>query len=278
VADIGDPVQAARLKEDVARFWEAAACGEVYAAGASLRERMDAHARARYAMEPFIPSFARFAEGRGRHVLEIGVGLGADHVEWAKAAPRCLVGIDLTRRAVDLTRSRLGLYGLRSSLLTADAERLPFRDDGFDLVYSWGVLHHSPDTPRAIEEVWRVLRPGGRARVMIYHRASIVGGLLWARYGLAAGTPWRSLEAIYARYLESPGTKAYSIPEAHRLFRGFSRVRSRIELSNGDLLEGAAGQRHAGPMLTLARRVWPRTLLRRAGRRLGLFLLIDAVK
>jgi ubiquinone/menaquinone biosynthesis C-methylase UbiE len=115
-------------------------------------------------------------------VLEVGVGMGADHLEWARHMPRSLSGIDLTERAIAHTATRLALYGLRSDLRVADAEKLPFRDASFDLVYSWGVLHHSPDTPRAVREVLRVLRPGGLARVMIYHAHSMVGYMLWLRY------------------------------------------------------------------------------------------------
>lgn len=267
-----------QLKQAVGAFWEEASCGEVYAEGSGERERFEAQARARYTMEPYIFPFARFSSGAGRDVLEIGVGMGADHVEWAKSGPRSLTGIDLTQRAVEHTRNRLALYGLRSDVRQGDAENLPFADASFDTVYSWGVLHHSPDTPRAIDEVWRVLRPGGRAAIMVYHRASIVGALLWTRYALMRGRPGTSLDEIYAQYLESPGTKAYSQADVRGLFRKFSSVRTSIELSNGDLLEGEAGQRHQGAALHLARRVWPRGLIRRVGRGYGLFLLIDAVK
>ena len=268
----------AGLKAEVGAFWERGSCGEVYADGTTEREGFEAQARARYEMEPFIFPFAKFAEGAGKDVLEIGVGMGADHLEWAKSAPRSLTGVDLTERAVDHTRRRLSLYGFAPEVRTADAERLPFADGSFDLVYSWGVLHHTPDTPRAIDEVWRVLRPGGSARVMVYHTHSIVGYLLWARYALAAGKPGRSLADIYASHLESPGTKAYTPEEARRLFHRFARVSTSIELSNGDLLEGAAGQQHQGRALSLARRVWPRGLIRRMAPGRGLFLLIDAVK
>jgi len=269
---------AGALKSAVGDFWEQASCGEVYAEGDSERERFEAQARSRYAMEPFIFSFARFAEGAGKDVLEIGVGMGADHVEWAKAGPRSLAGVDLTRRAVEHTRARLALYGLSSSVQTADAEHLPFADASFDLVYSWGVLHHTPDTPRAIREVWRVLRPGGTARVMVYNRHSLVGYMLWARYALLRGRPLAGLDRVYAEHLESPGTKAYTPAGIRTLFQGFSRVATSVELSNGDLLEGEAGQRHRGPLLALARRLWPRPLIRRAFARQGLFLLVEAVK
>lgn len=257
-------------------FWQARACGEVYAEGDSLRARLDAHARARYALEPYLRPFARFEDGRGRDVLEIGVGMGADHLEWARAEPRSLVGCDLTAHAIELTRARLALHGLGSRLLVTDARRLPFRDGSFDLVYSWGVIHHSPDTPAAVREIRRVLRPGGRARVMIYKRRSLVGVMLWLRYGLLAGRPFVPLDEIYSRHLESPGTQAFSPAEARALFASFTAVTTRSELSPGDLLLGAAGQRHRGPTLALARALFPRDLARRALPGLGLHLLIEA--
>lgn len=265
-------------KRAVGDFWEAGSCGEVYAAGHGGRKGYEAQAAARYRMEPFIHPFARFAEGQGRDVLEVGVGMGADHLEWARARPRRLAGIDLTERAVRHTRERLSLYGFTSELRVADAEDLPFPDESFDIVYSWGVLHHSPDTARAVDEVWRVLRPGGSARVMVYHRASLVGAMLWTRYALLAGRPLRSMDQVYAERLESPGTKAYSEKGVRALFSRFSRVRTSVELSSGDLLVGEAGQRHRGPLLHAARALWPRRAIRRLLPDAGLFLLVDAVK
>src|ERR1043166_1646541 len=158
----------AALKDDVRRFWSEASCGEVYARGDSLLRQLQAQAQARYRLEPYIPKFARFEDGDGKDILEIGVGMGADHLRWAQAKPRSLAGFDLTERAVNYTRSRVNAYGLTSRLLVGDAENLPFPGDSFDLVYSWGVLHHTPNTPAAIRSVLRVLRPGGTARVMIY--------------------------------------------------------------------------------------------------------------
>ena len=266
------------LKESVRAFWDAASCGEVYAEGEALCGRLEAHAKARYTLEPYIFDFARFSEGRGLDVLEIGVGMGADHFEWAKAAPRTLSGIDLTPRGVEYTRARLASASHISDLRVADAEALPYPDASFDLVYSWGVLHHSPDTPRAIQEVYRVLRPGGRARVMIYHKYSFVGYMLWLRYALLAGRPTRSLADVYACHLESPGTKAYTVDEARAMFAAFKQVEARSELAFGDLLEGAVGQRHRGVLLSAAKALWPRWLFRRVLPRHGLMLLVEAVK
>jgi SAM-dependent methyltransferase len=260
----------------VRNFWAEAPCGEVYARGESLAERLEAQARSRYQLEPYLRGFARFEDGRGADVLEIGVGMGADHVEWARAAPRSLAGVDFTRAAVDLTKKRLELNGFRSHLLVADAERLPFRDASFDLVYCWGVIHHSPDTQAAVREIHRVLRAKGRARVMVYHRRSLVGAMLWLRYALLAGRPWRSMRDLYAERLESPGTKAYALPEARELFAGFEDVEMRLQLSPGDLLLGAAGQRYRGALLRLARGCYPRWAIRRWLREWGLYMMIDA--
>ena len=210
--------------------------------------------------------------------MEIGVGMGADHVEWAKSGPRSLTGIDLTPAGIEYTRQRLGVYGLSSRLEVGDAENLPFPDESFDIVYSWGVLHHSPDTARAIREVLRVLRPRGVARIMIYHKYSLVGYMLWLRYGLLRGRPFRSLSSIYAEHLESPGTKAYSLEEARQMFQGFSSVHARSYLCIGDTLEGSAGQRHPSLLLTVVRAIWPRKLVRRFFPNHGLTLIIDATR
>jgi SAM-dependent methyltransferase len=264
-------------KDDVQKFWEAQACGErLYLAGTD-RAAYAAQAAMRYALEPYIPGFADFRNARAKRVLEIGIGLGADHQRFAEAGA-VLYGIDLTARAVTHVRRRLAAFGLASSVLQADAESLPFAGDEFDTVYSWGVLHHSPDTPKAVAEVRRVLRPGGEARIMIYHKWSLVGAMLWARYGLLRMRPFASLAQIYSQHLESPGTKAYTLREARTLFEGFSRVDLNIVLTHGDLLISSAGQRHEGPLLTLARALWPRALLRWLAKNHGLFMLIRAVK
>jgi SAM-dependent methyltransferase len=259
-------------------FWNDESCGEVYARGGSLREQLAAQAKTRYMLEPYLAPFARFEEGRGAAVLEIGVGMGADHLRFAEQHPRRLIGLDLTPRALAHTRNRLRLEGHPTRLLQGDAERLPFPDGSFDLVFSWGVLHHTGDVAAAIAEVHRVLSPGGRARVMLYHRNSWTVDMLWLRYGAAAGHPWRSRRAIVSERLESPGTQAFTRAEAERLFAPFAQVTVRTQLAFTDLLEGEAGQRHRGPLLALARRVWPRNLIRRTGGRRGFNLLIEARK
>jgi ubiquinone/menaquinone biosynthesis C-methylase UbiE len=268
-------------KATVRDFWNARACGEVYATGETLREQLEAQARTRYELEPYLKPFARFEEGRGKDVLEIGVGMGADHLEWARSGPRSLTGVDLTLRAVEWTSGRLTAFGYGPRVELADAERLPYPDDSFDIVYSWGVLHHTPNTAAAMCEAVRVLRPGGTLRIMVYNRRSVVGVLLWLRFALLAARPWRSLRDVLAHHLESPGTQGFTIAEVTQMLSeaGAQDVYARTVVSMGDLLVGAVGSAHgSGGLLTLAKTIWPRGLIRRYGHQFGTALLATATK
>jgi len=162
----------ANLKDRVRAFWQQNPCGVKFAdAEPGTRhfyELVEAH---RYTKEWHIPEAAGFAHTRGLEVLEIGCGLGTDGAQFAEAGAN-YTGVDLTDAAVELTRKRFELYGLPGKFQTADAENLEFADDSFDLVYSHGVLHHTPETQKAIDEIHRVLKPGGRALIMLYHRDS----------------------------------------------------------------------------------------------------------
>jgi SAM-dependent methyltransferase len=160
------------LKERVRAFWQANPCGVKFADATPgtrrFYELVEAH---RYTKEWHIPRAADFAGARGLNVLEIGCGLGTDGAQFAEAGAD-YTGVDLTEAAVDLARKRFELFSLPGEFQTADAENLDFADESFDLVYSHGVLHHTPETGKAIREIHRVLRPGGRAVVMLYHRGS----------------------------------------------------------------------------------------------------------
>lgn len=264
-------------KASVRDFWNEASCGERLLLPSTDRAGFEQQARERYRLEPYIETFADFDRWSGQEMLEIGVGLGADHQRFVEAGA-LTHGIDLTPRAIEMCRARLKAFGLASDLRVGDAEDLPFENGVFDLVWSWGVIHHSPDTPTAVREIHRVLKPGGTARVMIYNTWSFVGLMLWVRYGLMRGKPWTAMREIYSRHLESPGTKAYTPDEARRLFADFEAVQVDTVLTHGDLLSSGAGQRHGGPLLTVARRFWPRALIAWLFPKAGLFMLIDAKK
>jgi SAM-dependent methyltransferase len=128
--------------------------------------------------QPPFSGLIPYADLQGKDVLEIGSGTGV-HARLLAGAGARLTAIDLTPTAVELTKRRLQLAGVDADVREADAESLPFADDSFDLVWSWGVIHHSEHTDRVVAEIARVLRPGGRLALMVYHRSSIT---FWVNY------------------------------------------------------------------------------------------------
>jgi SAM-dependent methyltransferase len=259
----------AELKERVRAFWQAHPCGTKFSdAEMGTREffeRVEAH---RYAKEWHIPEAANFAGARGLRVLEIGCGLGTDGAQFARAGAD-YTGVDLTDAAVDLARKHFAQLGLSGEFRTADAENLDFADESFDLVYSHGVLHHTPDTARAVSEIHRVLKPGGRAVVMLYHRGSynyrigirglrrVGAGLLKTERGVrivnrltgepieslrehaklqtASTNGHRSADDFLSQSTDGAGNplaRVYSRREARELFRDFREVELRAYFLN----------------------------------------------
>jgi ubiquinone/menaquinone biosynthesis C-methylase UbiE len=266
-----NPIAPQKEKEEVREFWNADPCGTRYLEG---NEDFDAHARTRYALEPYIFEFAKFHSAGGLRVLEIGVGMGADYLEWLRGGARA-TGVDLSAASIERAKRRCELAGYQSDLRVSDAEQLPFADNSFDVVYSYGVMHHSPNTPQCVREAWRVLRPGGQARIMVYHHPSITGAMLWLRYGIFRGKSLR--QSVFDR-LESPGTKTYTRDQALQLLDGFRDVEMRVTFSPGDLLLHQPSARFQSAFYRSVWRLFPRALVRQFGSRWGLFLLITATK
>lgn len=291
----------AQLKDRVRDFWQAHPCGTKFAdaqpGSRIFYELVEQH---RYDKEWHIPDAAGFSKTKNRRVLEIGCGLGTDGAQFAKAGAD-YTGVDLTEAAVDLSRRRFELFNLPGTFRVADAEKLDFPDNSFDIVYSHGVLHHTPDTAGAIREVHRVLRPGGRALVMLYHRDSYnyrVNISMLRRAGVhllrwksgfklvhfLTGEPEDSLREHGRRlrverdYLGgqeflnqntdgagNPLARVYSRDEAHELFKDFSNVELRVYFLNKRWL----------PILG---RVLPRALEAKLASRWGWHLWIYATK
>ncbi len=134
-------------KQKVHDFWNEAACGENLYLGTNDMNGYSKQAKSRYELEgEMIFGLARFNETRGQKVLEIGVGLGADHQKFAEAGAD-LFGLDLTARAIEHTRQRMKVFGLKSNLCVGDAESMDFRDGEFDTVYSWPIFVKAKQQP-----------------------------------------------------------------------------------------------------------------------------------
>jgi ubiquinone/menaquinone biosynthesis C-methylase UbiE len=162
--------------------------------------------------------------------------------------------------------------------MRADAENLPFDDGTFDLVYSWGVLHHTPDTSAAFAEALRVLKPGGTIKAMVYHTPSWTGWMLWAIHGLLRGRPLKSPKQLVYERLESPGTKVFSVRQITDLLQetGFENVSARTQLGPGDLLTIKPSGRYQSLPARVIWKTYPRWLVRLLGDRFGLGLLVEA--
>src|SRR5207237_2196386 len=193
--------------------------------------------------QPFIHAFAQFTRYHGRRVLEVGFGAGTDFIQWLRAGARAS-GIDLTGEALENLTRRIEAYQLPApeQLLVADAEQLPFESDSFDLGYSFGVLHHSPDTEKAIEELVRVIAPGGEIKIMLYNRHSIYVLNVWVKHALARGRPWKSLRCALWNHVESLGTKGYTRGELRQMLSRLPlrEVRVRTEVPTGEYLCASA--------------------------------------
>ncbi len=109
---------------------------------------------------------------KGKKVLEIGCGLGTMLMNWAQQGAIC-TGVDLNTTSIEQSKQRFKLLNLDATIQQEDATRLPFEDNSFDYVYSWGVLHHSPNIDVSFKELFRVLKPGGEYGIMLYNRHSL---------------------------------------------------------------------------------------------------------
>jgi ubiquinone/menaquinone biosynthesis C-methylase UbiE len=270
------PRRAALSSKQLAREqWGLNPCGAHVARDLEFatREYFDAIEQDRYySSAPWIPEAVGFDRCAGKRLLEVGFGTGTDLLQFARGGA-LVTGVDLTPRSIDIARRRFEVYGLPGEFVVGDGENLSFPDASFDVVYSFGVLHHTPDTERAIEEVHRVLKPGGKAIVMLYHRASLYyWGSLVVKHGLLRGELFKeSMSEIMSRRIEysetggRPLVKAYTRGEVRRMFRVFKECTVQTnQLTRHEL-------RPFGRMI-------PEGLLRRLAHHFGWNLLITANK
>jgi len=147
-------------------------------------------------------------------------------------------------------------------------------------VYSYGVLHHTPDTTKALGEVCRVLKTGGDFRAMVYHVPSITGWILWLRYCFLTGKWFKTPRQAIYEHLESLGTKAYTIQEMRSLLQrqGFVNIRISTKLAFGDLLLNKRGEKYQSLLYSLIWKLYPRWLIKMFGDKYGTFLFIKANK
>ncbi|NTW88089.1 MAG: class I SAM-dependent methyltransferase [Desulfobulbaceae bacterium] len=209
-------------KKQVKEFWTRNVCqADLPKAEKGSKEFFDEVEGIRYRYHyHLMPLFDRIAAEYNAdcQLLEIGCGMGSDLLQLARRGLK-VTGVDLTDAGIELARKRFSIYGKEGDLRVADAENLPFEDMSFDVVYSFGVLHHTPDTPKSIREVHRVLRPGGKAFIMLYYRPSLN---YLAHY--LTGVPFDGSKGD-----KCPVERAYTKREIREMFAPFKNVDIKID-------------------------------------------------
>jgi len=220
-------------KNEVQKQWNNDPCGSHYAdsdVGRAewFQQNQDYH----YGIyAPWLPDLMEFSRHAGERVLEIGGGLGNDLSQFARNGA-LVTDLDLSSGHLRLAQENFALNGLSGEFCHGDAEDMPFADNHFDLVYSCGVIHHTPNTQRVIDEIYRVLKPGGRAIIMVYAENS------WAYWkyiiwdiGICQGQlmSW-SPAHLMSHNVEvsengaAPLVKVYSAARLRRMFRQFEGI------------------------------------------------------
>jgi glycosyltransferase involved in cell wall biosynthesis/ubiquinone/menaquinone biosynthesis C-methylase UbiE len=181
---------------------------------------------------PWMPEVMEFDKHGGDRVLEVGGGMGTDLAQFAKSGA-IVTDLDLSAGHLTLAQENFRLRGLPGTFIHYDAEALPFPDSSFDVVYSNGVIHHTPNTQSVVDEIYRVLKPGGKAIIMVYaenslHYWQMQVGVLGLRQGLLQGA---SMGEIMSRNVEMtkndarPLVKVYTARRLRAMFSRFEDVR-----------------------------------------------------
>ncbi len=220
----GDAALSTEAIQKVREYWDGRPCNIRHSTKATgTREYFDEVEARKYFVEPHIPEFAQFARWKGKKVLEIGCGIGTDSVNFARFGAR-LTAVDLSQRSLELARDRLALYGLEADFYNGSAEELSLvlPPQTFDLIYSFGVIHHTPQPEKVFAQLRKYCGPETEVRIMLYSKWCWKVFWIVAKY--SKGAFWRASELVRT-YSEAqtgcPVTYYYSFREARKLMHGF---------------------------------------------------------
>jgi len=225
-------VEIARVRD----YWNGRPCNIRHSnAPVGTKEYFDEVEARKYFVEYHISGFAEFERWRGKKVLEIGCGIGPDTVNFARAGAQ-VTTVDLSDKSMELARKRAAVFGFedRIRFCAGDAEQLStfLPPEPYDLIYSFGVIHHTPHPEALLEQLRKYTRPGTTVKIMVYHRRSWKVAWIVATEG--KGRFWK-LQDVVAKNSEAqtgcPVTYTYTRREGRRLLEkhGFRVMDVRVE-------------------------------------------------
>ncbi len=202
--------------DTVKAYWDSRPCNIRHSRlPVGSREYFDEVEARKYYVEPHIPGFAQFERWRGKRVLEVGCGIGTDTINFARAGA-IVTAVDLSTESLALARKRAEVFGLadRIQFHCVDAERLgsSVAPEHYDLVYSFGVIHHTPEPARAVAEIRKFMSVNSEFRMMVYARDS------WKRIMIDAGLDQPEAQS------GCPVAYTYSRQEIAELLAGFEAI------------------------------------------------------
>lgn len=225
---IAQPVPAAGSIPEVREYWDRRPCNIRHSTKpVGSREYFDEVEARKYFVEPHIPAFAQFERWKGKKVLEIGCGLGTDSINFARAGAQITV-VDISEKSLELCRQRFRVFGLDARFYAGNAEELSsfVPMEQYDLIYSFGVIHHTPNPDRVFQQLKQYCKPDTELRVMLYSRWS--WKVFWIIAGYGKGAFWRADELVRT-YSEAqtgcPVTYYYSFDGVRKLMKDY-RVQS----------------------------------------------------
>lgn len=213
--------------ERVRDYWNSRPCNVRHSQKpVGTREYFDEVEARKYFVEPHIPGFAQANRWAGKKVLEIGCGIGTDSINFARAGADLTV-VDFSEKSLEICRNRFATYGLKASFYCGNAEQLSafVPVQAYDLIYSFGVIHHTPHPERVFEQLKQYCKPDTEMRVMLYSKWC--WKVFWIILTYGKGAFWRADELVRT-YSEAqtgcPVTYYYSSAEIRRLLKDYRIV------------------------------------------------------
>ena len=261
-------------------YWDARPCNLRHSpAPVGTKDYFDQVEARKYFVEPHIPGFAEFERWRGKKVLEIGCGIGTDTINFARHGAT-VTTVDLSERSIELARKRAAVFGVERQIqfYGGNAEELTqfVPVEAYDLIYSFGVIHHTPHPRKVLEQLKEYTRPGTTVKIMVYHRRSY--RVAWIMLAEGRGQFWK-LADLVAKNSEAqtgcPVTYTYTRGEGRKLLElhGFHVTDVRVEHIFPYLIRDYVEYRYVKKLYF---RWLPQGLFRALERQFGWHLLLTA--